>query len=317
MKKLLIASLSLVIVSSCKKDDPVAPVDPVNNIVLKEEFNALSLMGTVLHTSIGANNQIASMSAESEFKQNLNHMTFVGDKTSPFYNPLIDTLMAYYGNPQPPYYIVNDIQIPPGGFPLGVYDEIEMSLMNSPIASVGHVVQSDDTSWVIDSKVKFWVDTTVQPEVFMIETYLLEDIQARNFTTQNLDLRFPAVKDFILNPPTDSVSYWDIDLYNSDSSAYVVRKGQKAVNQYLCTLNANKKNFFGTPLSTYWPFAGDFHKGDIIGTPDTRIRVHLAKTEKGEYDFNRKVSFITVLWMWDAVNGRYDYVNSYSSETRY
>src|SRR5690606_16548408 len=129
------------------------------------------------------------------------------------------------------------------------------------------------------------------------------------------DLRFMAANNVIKN--TDSASFWDLEQYALDSSRVIIKKGDPVYHSHIFLTNSNRENILGTPLASYWSFAGDFHEGDIIGTEDTPIRHHLPKLEKGEFDYDRKLRFVTVIWIFNPMTGMYEYANSYSTGKQY
>lgn len=324
MKKLLIATLFLAFVSSCK-EDPKVIVTPgsTEGIMLMPKKNALLFTGYKFNITMFANTSIAATSAlyreglEGEYTTQLNHISFPG-KTSLFYNPMSDSLMVLFGSPVFPYMALNPMIVfgpnPPIN-PLTVAAAIETDIAKKPLASVGHVVYKDDTSWVVSCKVKFFEDTIVQPNAILIETYMLADIDAKEFGAKNIDLRFSPQNDLIYN--SDSSSFWDVDVPNMDTTKFLVKVGDPVAHKYIFLKNNNPKNAYGTPLSSYWPFAGDFHEGDIIGTSDTKIHHHFPKLKKGEFNYDRKVRFLTVVWALNPMTNVYDYVNSYQSNSTY
>lgn len=322
MKKLLIASLFLAFVSSCDEETPIV-TEPgsTEGITLLPKKNALLITGYKFNTTMFANTSVTANSAlyretfEGEFTDRINHISFP-DNSSLYYNPLSDSLLTNFGPTPFPYMALNpSLVFPPPLNPITIYPAIETEIAKKPLASVGHVVFKDDTSWVVSCKVKFFDDTLVQPNAIRIETYMLADIEAKEFGAQGFDLRFSPQNDLIYN--SDSSSYWDIDVPNIDSTKFHVEVGDPVSHKYIFVKNSNPANPYGTPLSTYWPFAGDFHEGDIIGTRDTEIHHHFAKLEKGEFNFDRKVRFLTVVWALNPITSVYDYVNSYQSNTTY
>ncbi len=321
MKKLLIASLFLAFVSSCK-DDPKVTTDPLStaSINLLPKQNALLFTGYQLKPTMNGNTQVAVNSAlirdvlEGEYQDRLNHISFT-DNSSLLYNSMSDSILAFFATPHSfPYMAIDPSIVYSPPMPT-IASDIELAIAKKPLASVGHVVSRDDSSWVVSCKVKFFEDTLVQPNAILIETYMLADVKARTFGAQNLDLRFPPMKDLINT--TDSASFWDLDVPNIDTTRLYIKKGDPIDHKYIFVANSNPKNAYGTPVSSYWPFSGDFHEGDIIGTDDTKIHHHFTKLEKDEFNYDRKVRFVTVVWALNPMTNVYDYVNSYSSNTTY
>lgn len=318
MKKLLIATLFLAVIGSCKEDDPIVVISgSTAGITLKAQKNALLIsgydvtqQGSLLQARINA-------IAELEFKDRLDLISFT-PKNAPFYNSMSDSLLNIIGPPFPAgnpfYFFLNGTQLTSAS-PLTITDDVEAELTGRPLASVGHVVYKDDSSWVVSSKVQFFDDTLVQPNTVRIETYMLADVDARVFGVQGLDWRFTQIQDQVLN--TDSMSFWDFDQYNIDSSAKSITKGTGIEHLNLFMANSNAENEFGVPVADYWPFAGDFHDGDIIGTDATPIHHHFTKLESDEFDYDRRVKFLTVIWIFNPFTNIYDYVNSYSNGKTY
>ncbi len=321
MKKLLIASLFLAFVSSCK-EDPVVITTPgsTEGIMLMPKQNSLLFTGYKFNVTMFANTSVTATSAlireglEGEYTTQLNHISFP-DKSSLLYNPMSDSLLALFAPTPFPYMALNPYTVFNPINPLTVAAAIETEIAKKPLASVGHVVYKDDTSWVVSCKVKFFDDTIVQPNAILIETYMLADIEAKEFGAKGFDLRFSPQNDLIYN--SDSASYWDIDVPNIDTTKFHVKVGDPVSHKYIFLKNNNPTNPYGTPLSKYWPFAGDFHEGDIIGTSDTKILHHFPKLKKGEFNYDRKVRFVTVIWALNPMTNVYDYVNSYQSNTTY
>lgn len=313
MKKLLIAALCIIAVSACKEDEPVVSNGyPTDGLTLEPKKNALLMMGYKFNLTPTAASHVIRAYSEHEYKGRVNHLSLVTDAAEPFYNPLTDSLLNYFQSPTWPYFVVND-EILDATNPLP--EELEMELTGKPVVSLKHVVSQNDTSWVVDTKIKFFEDTLVQPNAILIETYMAADIRARVFGSQGMDLRFTATKDLIKN--TDSASFWDLNLYSEDSSSVIIKKEDPVYHNYIFLENNNPDNILGTPLSEYWSFSGDYHEGDIIGTADTPIRHHFKKPEKGEFTFDRKLRFVTVIWIFDPVSSTYKYLNSYSTGNTY
>lgn len=312
MKKLLIASMLLAFLAGCKDDDPII-TEPGStlNINLRQEQNSLLFTGYQLK-----NNQTLPLvqkriRLEGEFGNRLNHISFL-PSSSDFYSPIGDSILNQGIPPSFPYFMLNGLPVVDVNDYTSLRKSVALSVFEKPIASVGHVVFRDDTSWVVSSKVEFFEDTLVQPEAIKIETYMLANIEAKLFLPPvNEDYKFNNEKNVVTNNPLAST--WAKNIPNKDTTGFLVNIGDPIVNEYLLVGNSNPKDGFGTPLSEYWPFSGNYTEGDIIGTNSTPIRHHFPKLKAKDFAFDRKVSFVTVIWAYNPLTNVYDYVNSYST----
>ncbi len=318
MKKLIVATALLALLGSCKDEEPIIPVPGSTiNINLRPERNVLLLTGYNLTDNATLDLVQRRIRVEDEFDNRLNHISFLGSG-SDFYNPMIDSILAQL-SPVPTIqsYVVNgELPLPGSTDYKDLRKVLAAEALKKPVASVGHTVFRDDTSWVVSSKVEFFEDTLVQPDVFKIETYMIADIQAKYFLPPvDEDLKFMNEKNVVANTPFQS--NWAKNIPNRDTTAFIVANGDPIFHQYLFMGNSNPKDAFGTSLSSYWPFAGNFTKGDIIGTSSTPIYHHFPKLKAKEFDYERKISFVTVIWAFNPMTNVYDYVNSYMSSEQY
>ncbi len=303
MKKLFTLGLIAFSILACKEDPPpVADTYPTDGLPLEEKTRAMLIVGYEPTSPASISYDILRKINEDVYGKSLNNISLVSGGL--LGNPLAGLLAANFGSPAAPYALLNGEQ----AFMPELVDEIEDVLEEKPLLSVAHKVSSNDTAWIVDSKVKFFKDTLTAG--IFIETYMLAKIEARQYDM--VDLRIPEVKDFIKN--TDEASVWQQDIPNIDSSSFVVKNGDIYNHNYILLSNFNESDPFGTQLGEYWPFGGEFIEGDVIGTRDTPIRHHFLKPEEGDFDFDFKPQFITVVWMVNPFTSAYDYVNSYSTE---
>lgn len=317
MKKLLFAILSTgLVMTSCKDDSVVEPSGyPTDNLTIQKEQKALTFTTQTFSINTTLTINTFRLAASYEVRNDAYHMAFVTDPSASLYRPIADSLMLYFGfnKMDPTEIFINGESVPLD--PMTLEMDYEDATMGKPVLGLAHAVSENDTAYVIDTKVEFYKDTLVQSEGLMIETYMVGDIPARKFGATGEDFRFQAIKNYIVN--TDSASIWDVNVPNLDSSGTIFKKGTTVQNQNVFLANANEENEFGTPLSEYWLFGGDFHEADIIGTADTPIRHFIPKLGEDEFGYERKVKFITVVWIFDPMTNSYTYLNSYSSNKFY
>src|SRR5690606_17027176 len=109
-------------------------------------------------------------------------------------NPSADELSTYLVNPGNNQFLLNTLPLDLSNME-DILDELSFIKAERPAIAVAHKVTSNDTSWIVDVKVKFLKDTV--SDYFQVETYMLADIPAKLYTDPNIDLRTGAAQGLI------------------------------------------------------------------------------------------------------------------------
>lgn len=305
MKKIFLSALLIVVAVACNDDDkPVDNSYPTDGLSLPETKQALLIHS--YNPLAGYTSQIPSLILEDAFPDAFNYLSTVAIPNTPLTSGLTDSIALNQPLEPAISFYLNDKTVDPGM----LYSETELAVARRPVASVNHVITSNDTAWLIDSKIKFFKDTSNSG--FRVETYLTADIQAAVFPN-GLDLRVSAAPNFVITKDTASV--WDVDLNNIDSSATLTTKGDAFYHKHVLAKNFNTESAWGTLLGEYTPFGESFSENDVIGTSSTPIRHYYLKPDLGFADafdpgLPYNPGFLTVIWCFNQNTGRYDYVNS-------
>jgi hypothetical protein len=208
--------------------------------------------------------------------------------------------------PAPSMYISNETITPDA-----LTAKIESEINRKPLATVNHIVTANDTAWLIDSKLKFWKDTT-NPH-FRIETYMLVSTPAARYNNSGVDFTISGAADVLTTP--DTLSIWALELNNLDSTRLLTTKDDPFYHQNILVQSFNSESPWGTGFDDYTPFGATFSAGDIIGTKTTPVRHYFLKPDSGldgafmpGWDF--KASFLTVIWVQNRDTFKYEYINS-------
>ncbi len=305
MKKYFSFALLVTALIACNPDDePVDTAYVTDGISLKETKQALLIHS--YNPLVGYASQIPSLILEDAHKGEFNYLSTVAIPNTALTSPLTDSIALNQPLEPAIAFYLNDKTVDPSA----LYEETELALARRPVASVNHVVTTNDTAWLVDSKIKFYRDTN-NPE-FRIETYLTANFKAAQYPN-NIDLRVNAAPNFVVNQ--DSLSVWDMELNNIDSSATLTSMGEIFYHKHVLAKNFNEESAWGFKLEEYTPFGQSFSENDVIGTSSTPIRHYFNKPDLGfdnafepgiEYD----PGFLTVIWCYNEETGRYDYINS-------
>jgi hypothetical protein len=310
MKKIIVLLVASLFFVACKdtNNEPTNSGYPTDGLALPETKNAL-MIGSYTPVS-GLSLVILSATARDLYPGQLNYFSVVASTSSPLYNALTDTLSL-----NQPLFPAPSIYLNEGPLdPLNPFGSIEKELNRRPVASVNHAISQNDTAWVIDNKVKFWRDTIGGG--FYIETYLASSMVAANYQSRSINLQVTANAGFTRNQ--DTVSVWDVDILNADSSSILFKKDEAYYHPMILSSNANPDFAWGFSISDYTPFGGAFSINDIVGTETTPIRHYILKPDSdivGAYSpgFEFTPTFITVIWSLNAETAKFEYINSVST----
>jgi len=309
MKKIILFLTAALFFTACEDDPIIAePGYPTDGLVLAETKNAL-LIASYMPAS-GYTFEILRATIQDLYPDEINYFSVVGDQSNPLYNGLTDSISLNQPLEPAPSLYLNDASLDLAN----VQESIEMKLNRKPLASVNHAVGQNDTAWLIDSKIKFWKDSTGGD--FYIETYLGSTMIAANYISEGINLQTTAATGFIRN--ADSVSYWVKDIPNSDSSKVLFQKDSPYRHPMVLSGSSNPDFAWGVNLCEYTPFCAAFSENDLIGTEFTPIRQYILKPDsdiEGAYSpgFNFRPTFITVIWSLNNETAKFDYVNSVST----
>ncbi len=309
MKKILVLLAASMFFVACEEETPPSPIGyATDSLALPETKNALVIASYVPAT--GFTFDIFRANIQNLYPGEVNYFSVVGDQSSPLYNALTDSISLNQPLEPAPSWYLNE-----GPLDLATAaTSIEKELGRRPVATVNHVVSSNDTAWVIDSKVKFWRDSTGGS--FYIETYLASSMVAANYQAIGANLQVTAVSGFIKN--VDSVSYWAADIKNADSTSTLFRKDRPFRHPMILSASANPDFAWGVNIGEYTPFGAAFSENDIIGTETTPIKHFILKPDseiEGAYapGFNFTPTFITVIWALNKETSKFEYINSVST----
>ena len=309
MKKILVLLAASMFFAACEEEAP-APVlgYPTDGLALPETKNALLIASYAPAT--GFTYDILRATIQDLYPKQVNYMSLVGSQSSPLYNGLTDSISLNQPLDPAPSLYLNEAALDIANAVVS----IEKELNRRPIATVNHVVSSNDTAWVIDSKVKFWRDTAGGS--FYIETYLASSMVAANYQSLGANLQTTAVSGYIRN--VDSLSVWDADILNADSSAVLFKKDEPFMHPMIVSGSANPAFAWGVNIGEYTPFGAAYSVNDVIGTKSTPIKHYILKPDsdlEGAYapGFSFTPTFITVIWSLDKETAKFEYINSVST----
>ena len=317
MKKILLFSALIALLGSCGEDDPKPVVDS-GPAVPEQKYNALLLMGTSTQNPVSAANEAVRLQTLHEYAGRVNTLNMVTNSLGPIYEPDGDTIMMNFQSPGSPFLVIDGTDV----MLTELMDETKFALRNKPLLAVTNSVSQNDTAWIIDHKVKFFMDT-ISDEIY-IDTYMLGTSKAREYETAIpnvvFDMKMAATPKLISNPgnPIPKESQWDLDVYSVDSSKVLAAKGSPFYYQNMFMDKFDSTGTWGYSLADYWPFGGEFYKGDIIGTKDTPIRHYFKKfTSEGaaspDFVANMELRFMSIVWVRDNVTGSFVHGNSFVS----
>jgi hypothetical protein len=315
MKKTFLFTLSLGLVfalGSCNNDDDNGNDDsntgyPTDGLPLPEEKKALLI--TSYAPGSGYLFALPKLILEDLYGDQFNYL---GIATAPgvLKYPIVDSIVFNQPLQPAPAFYLNDRDI----LPTEIADEVETAVGRRPVATVSHRIMENDTAWVIDNKIKFWRDTAGAG--FFVESYLLADIPAVNYQDLGVNFSLGNQPDFIRNE--DSVSVWDEDKFNLDSSRTVVKDGDPFIHPSVLITNSNPERAWGFRISEYTPFGFSFSVNDIVGTRFTPIRHYIKKEalEEDSLDVNYPFDpvFLSVIWYFNEDTGKFEYINSFQSK---
>ncbi|WP_421753705.1 hypothetical protein [Croceimicrobium sp.] len=306
MKRIALFGLALLTLASCE-DDPVVKTNtyPTDNLALPQVRSSLILSS--YSPSFGYIAEIPRLLLSDQYGSELTFMNVVTDANSEFYSAIADSITFNQPLEAAPSFYLNDETVDMAS----LLTDIEPALAKKPIATVNHKVTVTDTAWVVDSKVRFWVDTMNRG--FRIATYMTLSAKAANYPTAGLDLRVNAAPGTVIS--NGDLSVWDQNLQSLDSSGTVTTKGDPFYHSNVLVRNFNPESAWGFSFEEYSPFGQSFSKGDIIGTKTTPIRHYFPTPNSGldgaiDVDFEFTPGFLTVIWCENSETAKYEYINS-------
>lgn len=286
---------------------------PTDNLALPEQKNAL-LFASYLPIN-GVLAAIPNLILEDLHRDQFSMVSVIQDPNLfPIYTTAADSLSLNQPLQMAPSFYLNDKDANLGT----LVEDAELALSRRPLITVNHRVSQNDTAWLVDSKVKIWRDT-LGPNI-RIETYFLANFKAVNYSDLGINLQAQASQGAIRNE--DSLSLWDLDLQNIDSTRVLRRNGDPFYHPAILLANATEESAWGLPLGSYTPFGSIFQENDVIGTRSTPIRHYFLKPD--QFDTNEPMSlleelefqpiFLTIVWALNLENGKYEYINSVSTQ---
>lgn len=309
MKKIILLLTAALFFTACE-EPPVTPEPgyPTDNLVLSETKNALLIASYLPMT--GYSYDIFRATLQDLYPGQISYFSAVGDQNNPLYNGLTDSISLNQPLEPAPSLYLNDATIDLAS----AAESIERELNKKPIASVNHAISQNDTAWLIDSKIKFWKDST--GGAFYIETYLGSSMIAANYSSISVNIQANAAAGFVRN--VDSISVWEKDILNIDSSKVLFSKDEPFEHPMVLSASANPEFAWGVNLCEYTPFCAAFSTNDLIGTQFTPIRQYILKPDsdlEGAYapGFDFKPTFITVIWSLNKETAKFEYINSVST----
>ena len=139
---------------------------------------------------------------------------------------------------------------------------------------------------------------------------------AANYSSIGVNIQATAANGFVRN--VDSISVWDKDFLNSDSTKVLFKKDKPFRHPKVLSGSANPDFAWGFNLCEYTPFCAAFSTNDIIGTEFTPISHYILKPGsdiEGAYapGFDFEPTFITVIWSLNKETSKFEYINSVST----
>lgn len=320
MKKYFALSLLIFGLAACDDndngDDQNDGSYPTDNLKLDPEKRTMVFFSYNPKSSAMASYEQFRLMAESFFEGDMDYMTLVSDANSTLYAEAADSLGTELSLVSPPQFMINKTPVDLSN----VFDELEDANtdMRVPVASVSHKVTRTDSAWIVDNKVKFWKDTLA--EDFFVETYFLANVPAVNYSSMSLDLRHPAVQNFINNG--DSLSTWATDIKSViDTGKVIVKAGTEYVHPYILVDSYTENSIYGTRISEYSPFGFFFSQNDVIGTRYTPIRHYFYKPDidddiYAEMTYEFEPVFLSIIWSKNSKTGEVDFINSFMSTSK-
>lgn len=309
MRKIFLLSLAATMIISCKDDESAADNSyPTDN--LNPEPVTKSLIGLVYSSKNPAAplGEIIRESLEAKFDNDVNHMSIVSTTSDNLYSAASDSLNKNYGSVPTSTFFMN-------GEVTNVADaeaaimQIEENSTTIPLVSVAHIVCETDSSFNVFVKLKFNKDTVY--DLLFVQSYFLADIEAKTFDSGALDLRQQPDGTYVTN--SDNASTWNQNVASIDTTnkQSIFNQGDAFVHRSVLLAGFNKENVFGTKISSYSKFGPEFFLGDVIGLKQNPIVQHFLKSDFDDLEFTYTPRFLTVVWNYNFINLRYEYVNSY------
>ncbi len=308
MKRYLLAACIAFALGACKEETKEEPKQyTTDGLTLKEEKRPLLIQVYARGTQTQALYEVVRLSVEGSYPE-MNTLSIGTADGDIFEQEFAEDLLVNFGaGIMPPAYLVEGEDVDLLDLPEAIED-----LSNStkkPMLAIDHKVTSNDTAWVVDTKLKFLKDTL--SDGIFIETYLAADVPSVKNDIH--DLRFPQINDLVNQG--DTISRWAMNIpYYNDSTKFAVKSGDTYVHPAVLLDRYNKDSPWGTALSSYWSFGGVYSENDVIGTRYTPIRHYFNKEDIAEkYEFRFKPRLVTVVWILNPFSFQFEYVNSIST----
>lgn len=310
MKRIAILAFGLLLFSACE-DDPVVTTNsyPTDGLALPEVRTSLLLNS--YNPSLGFVSETGRLLAADAYPGAFTHLSMVNDPASPLYSAIADSVYLNQPLAAGPSFYLNDQTVDPAL----LLPSIDDAQGKRPIAVVNHSVQTNDTAWLVDVKVKFFRDT-VNPG-FRVATYMATSIKAKNYPGLGINLNTNPSSGLVKNE--NDATLWETELDNIDSTRKLTAVNDTFMHRNVLVKNYNPESAWGTSFEEYSPFGQSFSIGDVIGTSTTPIRHYFLRPESGDsdahdpgYEFNP--SFITIIWVQNQDTDKYEYINSVMTE---
>ena len=303
---LSLAALALV---SCnrKNDDANTGVDgpyPTDNLVVLEKQYALLSETTGSWCQYCPNGARAVKEAEVQFGS---FLLPVGLHTNdPLSNPTSADWEANYPTTGVPnFYVGND----------DAGQDIEAKLLalgaQEPFMGVAHTVQESADAYTVYAKVKVFKPSTTSN--YLIQSYLLADVQAKGFS--GVDLTQVSSVPIVNQGTVNEGSYWtqDLDfLFGNGTTIDTVRianANERYFHEFSLIDRSNTDFSWGASLDTINPFGTEYLEDDVFGTKFTPIKLVIEKKSIAPIEVKR-YHILTVIWKFrqDGTIG-YDFIN--------
>lgn len=310
MKKLTLITLIAIAFVSCD-DDPPATTSfsyPTDGLFINDTKNPLLFISYSERAGQSPEFQVAQKIAEDKFGSGFNTFS-IGDNLSLFRIPAGNSIDDTLALGSAPSMYLNSITTNP----TDLFDDIESVVDETTPVGVATVKSENDTAWIVDAKVRFFVDTLSSG--FWIETYMLGNVDSRWYEGI-LDLTQAGSNNIVTQ---DSSSSWAKDFKNIDSTKTLVSQGSQYVHENILLANYSTVSSFGTNLGALTPFGIAFQRNDVIGTRDFPIRHYFLKPDSDPDNpnpiaFDFRPEFLTVIWFLDQNTGQISYIDSYRTQ---
>ncbi len=304
MKKILLLIVPLVFLAMSCKDDGDGPSTGyiTSNLNVSEEQKLLYINASDLSQPSTATYRIFSEIAENDYPGRVISLQLFNNMNSPFFSDYSDSIFSYLGYAAPSGYIQ--------GEQVDLIDpETQFNRLSreKPFVGVSHAITENDTAWIANVKIRFFDDTTTS--ALYVQSYVLGTFRAE-LNDSAVDMRQAGFPDLVIEQ--NNQNFWDRDVNSlADTAKRIITKGDPYFHENVLLYGTG--SLFGKKVDEFNPFGSIFYTNDVLGTQSTAIKNFIEKPTM-EPDFSYEINFVTILWMFNVIDGNWEYVNGYISK---